>query len=115
MYKEDRAVGKATLDWQVDRYNRLKIGGEYTQYDITSYSTQLTSQAFSDYYQGAADPVECASWRTGSTSATWSWWAACGTTGTRRASRPVYTDSLGTERFPRISTNPASIRRIRRC
>ena len=31
LYKENRLIGTATLDWQVDRYNRLKIGGEYTQ------------------------------------------------------------------------------------
>ncbi|MFN8652369.1 MAG: TonB-dependent receptor [Gemmatimonadales bacterium] len=50
LYKEDRAVGKGNLDWQVDRYNRLKIGGEYTKYFINSYSSGLTSQAFADAY-----------------------------------------------------------------
>ncbi len=38
MYKEDRAIGKANLDWQVDRYNRVKLGGEFTKYYITNYS-----------------------------------------------------------------------------
>ncbi|HXI21084.1 MAG TPA: hypothetical protein VNH46_08370, partial [Gemmatimonadales bacterium] len=50
LYKEDRAVGKGNLDWQVDRYNRLKLGGEYTKYYMQNYSSQLTSQAFSDAY-----------------------------------------------------------------
>jgi outer membrane receptor protein involved in Fe transport len=50
--KEDRFIGRAALDWQVDRYNRLRIGGEYTQYDITSYSTQILNPIFSDYYTG---------------------------------------------------------------
>lgn len=50
LYKEDRAIGKGNLDWQVDRYNRLKIGGEYTKYYINAYSMGLTSQAFGDAY-----------------------------------------------------------------
>ena len=50
--KEDRYIGRAALDWQVDRYNRVRLGGEYTSYDITSYSAQISSQAFSDYYTG---------------------------------------------------------------
>jgi len=50
MYKEDRAIGRANLDWQVDRYNRVKLGGEYTKYYMNSYSSGLTSQAFSDAY-----------------------------------------------------------------
>ncbi len=48
--KEDRMVARGALDWQVDRYNRLKIGGEFVQYDMQNYSAQLTSQAFSDFY-----------------------------------------------------------------
>jgi carboxypeptidase family protein/TonB-dependent receptor-like protein len=50
MNDESRWVGLASLDWQLDRYNRVKIGGNYTDYDIKSYSHQLTSQAFSDFY-----------------------------------------------------------------
>lgn len=48
--QENRFVGGAALDWQVDRYNRLKIGGGFTNFDIKSYSSQMTSQAFSDFY-----------------------------------------------------------------
>lgn len=50
--KEDRYVGRAALDWQVDRYNRLRIGGQFTQFDITSYSTQQLNAIFSDFYTG---------------------------------------------------------------
>ena len=50
LYRENRYIGKANLDWQFDRYNRLKLGGEFTQYHLDSYSHQLDSQAFSDFY-----------------------------------------------------------------
>jgi hypothetical protein len=50
MYRENRWVGKANLDWQFDRYNRLKIGGEFTRYDIGNYSHQLDDQFFSDVF-----------------------------------------------------------------
>lgn len=48
--RENRAIGKANLDWQFDRYNRLKLGGEYTHYDISNYHHTLTSQAFSSVF-----------------------------------------------------------------
>jgi outer membrane receptor for ferrienterochelin and colicin len=51
LYREDRYIGKANLDWQFDRYNRLKLGGEFTRYTLDSYSHILDSQAFSDYYK----------------------------------------------------------------
>jgi hypothetical protein len=52
LVKEDRYIGKANLDWQLDRYNRVKLGGEYTKYKMTTYTHQVTSQAFSDAYKG---------------------------------------------------------------
>jgi outer membrane receptor for ferrienterochelin and colicin len=51
LYKEDRAIGRGNVDWQLDRYNRVKFGGEYTKYYINAFSSTLTSQAFSDAYQ----------------------------------------------------------------
>jgi outer membrane receptor for ferrienterochelin and colicin len=51
LYRENRLIGKANLDWQFDRYNRLKLGGEFTHYKIDSYSSSLESQAFSDFYK----------------------------------------------------------------
>jgi hypothetical protein len=50
LYKENRALAKANLDWQFDRYNRIKLGGEYTHYDIFSYAHDLDSQSFPDVY-----------------------------------------------------------------
>jgi hypothetical protein len=50
MYQENRWVGKANLDWQADRYNRIKLGGEYTHYDIGNYSHFLDDQIFGDVY-----------------------------------------------------------------
>ena len=50
--QENRFLGAAALDWQVDRYNRLKIGGGFTNFDIKTYSSGLTSQAFSEFYMG---------------------------------------------------------------
>ena len=50
MYRENRLVGKANLDWQFDRYNRIKVGGEFTRYDIANYSHQLDDQIFSDVF-----------------------------------------------------------------
>jgi hypothetical protein len=51
LYKEQRYIGKATLDWQADRYNRLKLGGEYTRYTIDNYSFRLADKFFSDAYK----------------------------------------------------------------
>ncbi len=39
---EDRWVGIANIDFQADRYNRLKIGGQYTAYSILDYSSGAT-------------------------------------------------------------------------
>ncbi|MBA3344895.1 MAG: hypothetical protein H0T44_06270, partial [Gemmatimonadales bacterium] len=50
MYRENRLIGKANLDWQVDRYNRVKLGGEFTRYEIDAYSHFLDDQIFSDAY-----------------------------------------------------------------
>jgi hypothetical protein len=51
-YRENRWLAKSNLDWQFDRYNRIKLGGEYTHYNISSYSQTLTSQAFADAWLG---------------------------------------------------------------
>jgi outer membrane receptor for ferrienterochelin and colicin len=51
LYQERRLIGKATLDWQADRYNRLRFGGEFTQYAIDYWATELTSAGFQDAYK----------------------------------------------------------------
>ena len=50
MYREHRTVGRVGLDWQADRFNRVKVGGDFTFYDMNYYSHALTSQAFSDVW-----------------------------------------------------------------
>jgi hypothetical protein len=52
MYKENRYILKSNLDWQFDRYNRLKVGGEYTHYDIANFMQFWTSQSFADAWKG---------------------------------------------------------------
>jgi hypothetical protein len=107
LYKEDRYIGKATLDWQIDRYNRLKFGGELTQYNIDNYSFRLTDKFFSDAYiedplrwnafvedrLDLGDVVVVGGLR-------YDWYDT-------RASRPFATDTAGnTYAFPRVSTMP---------
>lgn len=50
LYRENRLVGKAAVDWQFDRYNRVRFGGEYTAYESDYYNHGLISQAFSNAY-----------------------------------------------------------------
>jgi hypothetical protein len=107
MYKENRYIGKATLDWQADRYNRLKIGGEFTRYGITSYSSALASKLFADAY--IEKPIR---WN-GFVEDRLDLGDVVVVGGLRydyydsRASRPFATDTLGnTYQFPRVSTMP---------
>jgi hypothetical protein len=53
--QESRWIGKANLDWQVDRYNRMKLGVEYTQTEMDTYAIGASGQGFSDIW--AAEPV----------------------------------------------------------
>ncbi len=48
--EETRWIGKANIDWQVDRYNRLKFGGEYTKSDMNTYNNGSSGQGFSDVW-----------------------------------------------------------------
>jgi hypothetical protein len=43
LYRENRYVAKATLDWQVDRYDRLRLGGEATRYSIGRFESELAA------------------------------------------------------------------------
>ncbi len=54
--QESRMMGKANIDWQVDRYNRMKFGGEYTQTEMDIYTPGATSFAFSNILK--ASPVK---------------------------------------------------------
>jgi hypothetical protein len=42
-YRENRYLAKANLDWQIDRYDRLKLGGEATIFSISRYETELAA------------------------------------------------------------------------
>ncbi len=50
LVRERRYLAKANLDWQVDRYNRVRSGGEFTQYSLDRYVTDLQASDFSDAY-----------------------------------------------------------------
>jgi hypothetical protein len=50
MYRENRVVGRVGLDWQADRYNRLKLGGDFTKYDMYYYNMGLVSQFGADIF-----------------------------------------------------------------
>jgi hypothetical protein len=53
--QEERMIGKANLDWQVDRYNRMKVGVEYTSTKMDTYNIGAFGQGFSDIWK--AEPV----------------------------------------------------------
>lgn len=52
---ESRWLAKANIDWQVDRYNRLKTGVEYISSEMDLYNLNTESLSFSDMW--AAKPV----------------------------------------------------------
>lgn len=41
LINEKRYIGSAKLDWQLDRYNRLRLGGELTKYNLGRYTFSL--------------------------------------------------------------------------
>ena len=51
LYSENRLVGRAAVDWQADRFNRVKFGGEFTRYDMSYYSHNTVDQFFSDVFR----------------------------------------------------------------
>ena len=55
LIQEKRSLGNATLDWQIDQYNRVKVGGEYTHYDLSQYTRAPAGGdvCFCDAYQGS--------------------------------------------------------------
>jgi outer membrane receptor protein involved in Fe transport len=99
LYKENRYVANATLDWQLDRYNRVQIGGEYVKYDMTSYAQSIASQAFSDFW--AEKPVRYAAFVQDRLD--------IGDVVVQLGVRYDYfnTNASRWSGFPRISTNPA--------
>jgi hypothetical protein len=43
LYRENRYLARANLDWQLDRYDRLKLGGEATRFSIGRYESELAA------------------------------------------------------------------------
>ena len=48
--QESRIAGRFLADWQANRFNRLKVGGDFTRADMFAYTSSLISQIFSDAY-----------------------------------------------------------------
>jgi hypothetical protein len=46
LYRENRVVARATLDWQLDRYHRLRTGGEGTWYSLENYFADDIQRGF---------------------------------------------------------------------
>jgi hypothetical protein len=47
---ESRISGRVGLDWQANRYNRVKLGGDFTSADMRAFGSDLVSQIFMDAY-----------------------------------------------------------------
>ncbi len=47
---EDRYRGFAQVDWQVNKFNRLNLGGEYNTTNLRYWSSSFISQIFMDAY-----------------------------------------------------------------
>ena len=41
LHRETRSIGRANVDWQANRYSRLKLGAEVTRYAIDHYESDL--------------------------------------------------------------------------
>ena len=51
MYREGRYLGRASLDGQLDRFNRFKTGVEFTRYRIERYQSHLLFQTGDVYIE----------------------------------------------------------------
>ncbi|MBA2304816.1 MAG: TonB-dependent receptor [Acidobacteria bacterium] len=43
LFRENRYLAKTNLDWQADRFNRLKVGAEWVVYSIGRYESELSA------------------------------------------------------------------------
>ncbi|HET7038809.1 MAG TPA: TonB-dependent receptor [Gemmatimonadales bacterium] len=50
LYQERRLSGRANVDWQVDRYNRMKFGGEANSTRVNWFAGQVLRQSFMQAY-----------------------------------------------------------------
>jgi outer membrane receptor for ferrienterochelin and colicin len=58
LWEERRFVGRANIDWQADRYNRFKFGGEATLGNVNRWAMGWVNKSFGDGY--TADPYKYA-------------------------------------------------------
>jgi hypothetical protein len=50
LYQEQRLLGRANVDWQFDRYNRFKFGGDLEKSRVNYFNSGVVSQIFQDIY-----------------------------------------------------------------
>ena len=50
LFDESRLNGRANVDWQFDRYNRFKFGGDLQSGNVDYYSSGVLRQSFMDVY-----------------------------------------------------------------
>jgi hypothetical protein len=50
LYQEQRLLGRANVDWQFDRYNRFKFGGDVQKSRVNYFNSGVISQIFQDIY-----------------------------------------------------------------
>ncbi len=49
--QETRLTGRASLDWQANRYNRVQAGFDYTHFNDLAWGAALNAQIFMDAYK----------------------------------------------------------------
>jgi len=50
LFDESRLTGRANIDWQFDRYNRFKFGGDLQRGNVNFFSSGVLRQSFMDVY-----------------------------------------------------------------
>jgi len=48
--EETRLTGRVNFDWQANRYNRVRFGGDFVKSDISAYGAGNTNQSFLNAY-----------------------------------------------------------------
>jgi len=48
--EETRLTGRVNFDWQANRYNRVRFGGDFMKSDLNFFTSNLANQIFSDAY-----------------------------------------------------------------
>jgi outer membrane receptor for ferrienterochelin and colicin len=56
LYQEKRYTGRATADWQMNRFNRFQFGGDFTKTKLAYWQSNLLRQSFMDAY--VVDPIK---------------------------------------------------------